>query len=128
MRRWMMGLAVLAAAACSDSPEPGQVVVQLNGLTGARALLVLVTGPQVTIPAGTTTEGAYQIVANAVGTTDSVRIAVIAAAGQTIQPGVVARVQVPDVKGSYTAKVEDAANSSYALLPLTGVTITVSRP
>ncbi len=133
MRRAAWGLlAAIAAVGCPDGngPEPGQLVVSLSSQNQARAIVFRVTGPGAQAVGGLTTGSfPYQVVSAQAGV-DTVRVAVFAPAGATLQPGVIAAFDVADVgaAGSYQATVLQVAGPGYTLQSPFQFVLAIARP
>ncbi len=133
MRRVAWGLLLAGAAiACGDGggPQPGQLTVTLATQNQARAIVFRVTGPNVQAVTGLPTGSfVYQVVSVQAGP-DTVRVAVFAPQGATLQPGVIAAFDVPDVgaAASYTATVEQVAGPGYALQTPFQFVLAIARP
>ena len=120
----------VATLGCSSAEKPvaGELEVRLaTPNTDDRALLLRVAGKQtaVTAPAAS----GYQVhVAPLLA--DTVRVLVMAPAGQHIPAGAVLRLTVPDTRqvDSYAARALDVASTTYAQRAVSGYTLTVVKP
>ncbi len=133
MRRVAWGLLLAGAAmACGDGggPQPGQLTVTLTTQNQARAIVFRVTGPNVQVVGGLPTGSFPYQVASVLAGTDTVRVAVFAPQGTTLQPGVIAAFDVPDVgaAASYGVTVQEVAGPSYALQTPFQFVLAIARP
>lgn len=134
MRRFLPpAAALLVAASCSESngPTPGPLDLRLayNATPAPRAIMLAVRGPKTDVAWSAPTGTQFRLI-TADGGGDTTHVVIIAPQGITIAAGIVARIQVPDVRqaGQYTATTIQVTTPSYALVAPISYPVTVVRP
>lgn len=126
MKRPIFALGLLALLACGSEdapptgPSPGPLELRLTGPAGVGAVLLLVDGGEID-----SVEAVSYFTASSVYSGVARRVLV---AGQDLS-GVVARIEVPDRRVTYHARIIDIADgTTYQLLDPAGYTVTLERP
>jgi hypothetical protein len=122
MKRFACIVILAGALACSDSPSPGVLKVNLttpnSGVDGA--ILLTVNGPGVLLSAA---PGAgLRVFTQPFGTTNHVALT------GTLTTGTILTIEVPDVgtASAYTATIQQVATPAYQLRALSGYSLKVA--
>jgi type IV pilus biogenesis protein CpaD/CtpE len=131
VRAALAALALAAAAGCkgNEGPVAGELSVRIvMPRTTDRAILFTVVGAQhgVKAPSGLP----YTVFADTSAVGDTTHVVVVAAQGNGLVPGEIARIVVADTRqaGRYTTRIIDVTSATLSVGDTAGVSLTVVKP